>query len=244
MLFAGKHTATLLLVSAIVALSAGRVLGDTVVLKHAGGGLEMRGNLISFDGKNYVIESDVLGRITLPSSNFVCEGQGCPRSVAALDVAAPTADVVNIRGSNTVGARLMPSLLRRYAASIQKEVKELGDDGGDLRLDLQDTSGKSVTTIDLRRRGSDTAFPALASREAQIGMSDRPITDQEIGTLAKAGFPEMNRPKHEHVIGLDGIVIITSLRNFVASLSIDHLSMIFAGEIQDWSALGLPAGEN
>ncbi len=243
MLFAGKHTATLLLVSAIVALSAGRVLGDTVVLKHAGGGLEMRGNLISFDGKNYVIESDVLGRITLPSSNFVCEGQGCPRSVAALDVAAPTADVVNIRGSNTVGARLMPSLLRRYAASIQKEVKELGDDGGDLRLDLQDTSGKSVTTIDLRRRGSDTAFPALASREAQIGMSDRPITDQEIGTLAKAGFPEMNRPKHEHVIGLDGIVIITSLRNFVASLSIDHLSMIFAGEIQDWSALGLPPGK-
>ena len=72
-------------------------------------------------------------------------------------------------------------------------------------------------------------------------MSERPITDQELGTLAKAGFPDMNRPKHEHVIGLDGIVIITSLRNFVASLSIEHLSTIFAGEIQDWSAPGAEA---
>ncbi len=231
MRFAGKRAATLLLLSAIVALSAGRVLGDTVTLKHAGGGLEMKGNLISFDGKNYVIESDVLGRITLPSSNFLCEGQGCPRAVAALEAAPPAASVVNIRGSGTVGARLMPSLLRRYAASIQKDVKQLGDDLGDLRLDLQDSSGKSVTTIDLKRRGSETAFPALASREAQIGMSDRPITDQEIGTLAKAGFPNMNKARHEHVIGLDGIVIITSLRNFVASLSIEDLSKVFSGEI-------------
>jgi phosphate transport system substrate-binding protein len=243
MLFAGKRAATLLLLGAIVALSAGSVLGDTVTLKHADGGLKMRGELISFDGKNYVIESDVLGRITLPSSNFVCEGQGCPQTTAALGTEPPTASLVNIRGASTIGARLMPSLLRRYAASIQKEVKQVGDDGGDLRLDLQDSSGTSVATIDLKRRGSDTAFPALASREAQIGMSDRPITDQEIGALAKAGFPDMNRAKHEHVIGLDGIVVMTSLRNFVTSLSIEHISMIFAGEIQDWSALGLPAGK-
>ena len=243
MLVTGKRAAALLLFGTVVALSAGRVLADTVTLKHAGGSLEMRGTLISFDGKNYVIESDVLGRITLPSSNFSCEGDACPRAVAALDPAPPAASVLSIRGSGTIGARLMPSLLRRYAASIQKEVKQYGEDEGDVRLELQDTSGKSVATIDLKRRGSDTAFPALASREAQIGMSDRPISDQEIGTLAKAGFPEMNRPKHEHVIGLDGIVVITSLRNFVTSLSIEHLSMIFAGEIQDWSALGLPAGK-
>lgn len=243
MLFARKCPATLLLLSAMVILSAERALGDTVTLKHAGGGLEMRGNLISFDGKNYVIESEVLGRITLPSSNFMCEGQGCPRAVAVLEAAPAPTSVVNIRGSNTVGARLMPTLLRRYAASIQKEVKQTGDDAGDVRLELQDTGGKSVATIDLKRRGTDTAFPALASREAQIGMSDRPITDQEIGTLTKAGFPEMNRPKHEHVIGLDGIVIITSLRNFVSSLSVEDLSKVFSGEIQDWSALGLPAAK-
>ena len=87
-LFAGKRAATLLLLSVFIALSTRSVLGDTVTLKHAGGGLEMRGNLISFDG--IVIESDVLGRITLPSNNFACEGQACPRAVAALDAAART----------------------------------------------------------------------------------------------------------------------------------------------------------
>ena len=90
MSFAGKRAATLLLLSVLIALSTRSVLGDTVTLKHAGGGLEMRGKLISFDGKNYVIESDVLGRITLPSNNFACEGQACPRAVAALDAAART----------------------------------------------------------------------------------------------------------------------------------------------------------
>ncbi len=35
---------------------------------------------------------------------------------------------------------------------------------GHLWLDLQDNSGKSVAIIDLKRRGSDTAFPADAHR--------------------------------------------------------------------------------
>ena len=241
MLFTGKGAATLRLLSAIIALCAGgRALGDTVTLNHSGGGLEIRGKLISFDGKNYVIESEVLGMSTLPARDFVCVGQACPQAVAALEAAK---SVVSIRGSSTVGMRFMPLLLQRYAASIQKEVKQQGDDTDELRMELQDPAGKNFATVSLKRQGSDTAFPALASREAQIGMSDRPITDQEVGTLAKAGFPAMNRPKNEHIIGLDGIMVITSLRNFATSLSVEHLSMIFGGEIQDWSALGLPAGK-
>lgn len=240
MRFAGRDAAALLLAGAIVAFHAGAVLGDTVTLNHTSGGMEVRGKLISFDGKNYVIQSDDLGLATLTARDFVCVGKSCPQAVAALE---PDPNVVNIRGSSTVGTRLMPSLLRRYAESIQKEVKQQGDDSGDLKLEIQDGTGKHFATIDLQRHGSDTAFAALAAREAQIGMSDRPITDQEIGVLAKAGFPAMNRPKNEHLIGLDGIVIVTSLRNVVTSLSVDYLSMIFAGEIQDWSALGLPPGK-
>jgi phosphate transport system substrate-binding protein len=240
MLFAARRAARLLLLSAIVAFSPETVLGETVTLNHTSGGMEIRGNLISFDGTNYVIQSDTVGLATLAARDFVCVGRACPNAVATLGAAQ---SVVNIRGSSTIGLRLMPSLLRRYAASIQKDVKQLGDESGDLRLELRDGAGKSFATIDLKRHGSDTAFPALASREAQIGMSDRPISDQEIGALTKAGFPAMNRPKHEHVIGLDGIVVVTSFRNFVASLSIEQLSMIFAGEIQDWSALGLPPGK-
>lgn len=137
----------------------------------------------------------------------------------------------------------MRPLLRRYAASTQKDVKQQGEDEGDLLLEMQDGSGKGVATIDLKRRGTDTAFPALAANEAQIGMADRPISDQEIGLLAKAGLLQMNKPKHEHIIGLDGIVLIASMRNAVTSLSVEHISMIFSGEIQDWSALGLPAGK-
>ncbi len=239
MLFSGRGAATLTLLGAVMVFSAASVRGDTITLNHISGGMEVRGKLISFDGKNYVIESDTLGLATLDAADFVCVGKGCPQTVAALDTAQT---VLNIRGSGTVGTRLMPELLRRYAAKIQKDVKQQSDEAGELRMELQDPSGARFVTIDMKRQGSDTAFRALASREAQIGMSDRPITNQEVGALAKAGFPAMNRPKNEHIIGLDGIVVITSLRNLADAISVEHLSMIFAGEIQDWSALGLPAG--
>jgi phosphate transport system substrate-binding protein len=239
MRFTGRGAVALLLGSVVVAFSAAAVRADTLTFNHSSGGLEIRGTLLSFDGNFYVVHSDAYGLATLPARDFVCVGQTCPHAVASLEAAR---SVVNIRGSSTVGTRFMPMLLRRYAASIRKEVKQEGNDAGELRLELRDPGGSRFATIDLTRQGSDAAFPALASREAQIGMSDRPITQQEVGALAKAGFPAMNRPKHEHIIGLDGIVVITSLRNFATSISVEHLSMIFAGEIQDWSALGFPPG--
>jgi phosphate transport system substrate-binding protein len=238
--------AAALLGASTVALSgAAPALADPVTLKLSGGGPELHGPLVSFDGKNYVIDAEVIGRTTLAAGDVVCVGKACPQAVAALDKAPPTAaSVLNIRGSDTVGTRLMPELVRRYATSIQKEIKQQGEETGDLHIELQEPGGGArYATIEMKRQGSDTAFAALAAREAQIGMSDRPITDLEIGALAKAGFPGMNKPKNEHIIGLDGIVVITSLRNYASSLSLEHLSMIFAGEIQDWSALGLPAGK-
>jgi len=236
--------AALLWASTVALCGTAPALAETVTLKLSGGGPELRGPLVSFDGETYVIDAEVIGRTTLAARDVVCVGQGCPRAVAALATAPSSPEsVLSIRGSGTVATRLMPELVRRYATSIQKEVKQQGEETGDLRIDLQEPGGGRYATIEMKGQGSDTAFAALAAREAQIGMSDRPITDKEIGTLAKAGFPGMNRPKHEHIIGLDGIVPITSLRNYVSALSLEHLSMIFAGEIQDWSALGLPAGK-
>src|SRR5262249_38734880 len=48
--------------------------------------------------------------------------------------------------------------------------------------------------------------------------------------------------EHEHVVGLDGIVVIVSPRNPVAKLSLEQLQGIFSGAIFDWSQIGGAAG--
>jgi phosphate transport system substrate-binding protein len=52
----------------------------------------------------------------------------------------------------------------------------------------------------------------------------------------------MRSAEHEHVVGLDGIVVIVSPRNPVTRLSLEQLQGIFSGAISDWSQIGGAAG--
>jgi phosphate transport system substrate-binding protein len=214
---------------------------NKVELKLNEGGQAIAGKLQGFDGKNYVVDTDFLGVVRIDANKVSCLGSACPKSPAVKSLRFDNG-ILAIRGSNTTGTRLLPALIRDYAAKTGTELKSKDGGNGDVVYDLLRNDGTAELTIDMQRRGSGTAFPALASGEADIGMADRSISDDEIGLLANAGFPQMNRPTHEHVIGLDTIVAITSPKNDVKSLSLTDLSGIFSGEIQDWSELGFPPG--
>jgi phosphate transport system substrate-binding protein len=100
-----------------------------------------------------------------------------------------------------------------------------------------------VALFDLKRYGTPTAFTALENGSAQIGMASRPINDEEATRLIRAGTPNIRSPQQEHVLGLDGLVVIVAQDNPAVSLSIDNIAKIFAGEITDWQQVGLPPGK-
>jgi phosphate transport system substrate-binding protein len=52
----------------------------------------------------------------------------------------------------------------------------------------------------------------------------------------------MRSPQHEHVLALDGLLVIVAQDNPAVSLSIDNIAKIFSGQITDWSEVGLPPG--
>src|SRR5262249_15465146 len=54
--------------------------------------------------------------------------------------------------------------------------------------------------------------------------------------------PNIRSPQYEHVLGLDGLVVIVAKDNPAVSLSIDNIAKVFAGQITDWSQVGLPPG--
>lgn len=116
---------------------------------------------------------------------------------------------LRIRGSDTLGAKLIPSL----AESFKK------------------TGGK--VSFDIAAEGSSTAFTNLASGTAEIGMSSRKVKADE-RTLCRSKGIALN----EIEIAWDMITIVVNAKNPVADLSKKQIMQIFAGDITDWSEVG------
>lgn len=217
--------------------------GRPVVLRAKSGAFEFAARLRSYDGRVYVIQS-AMGTLALDAQLYDCQGEGCPagnkpaEAAAARPAAGPAQ--VGIHGSGTIGGSLLPGLLRGYAASLGGAAEEGGTDrDGEVTIRVTGGPGKpDLAHVNVKRLGSVTAFPALASGAAEIGMADRAATEDEQRSLNVPGQP----PLREHVLGLDGLVIIVARENKVEALGMDQVARIFAGEITDWSALGQAAG--
>ncbi len=74
--------------------------------------------------------------------------------------------------------------------------------------------------------GSSTGVAGAGDKTLDIGLSSRPLKDEEKATLT------------ETVFALDGIAIIVNNANTVEDLSLSQLSAIYKGEVTNWSEVG------
>lgn len=221
---------------------ASPVFSKQISLRLRTGSLTIVGKLLSFDGEKYLVETKSLGVVTAKADEFACIKGDCPE---ASDAGARTSDneVLRIKTSTTISTRLIPELVRGFAANMGASAKSLDESADNTVFEIRGKDGTSVTTIAVQKGGSETAFSALAAGEADIGIADRPISDEEIGLLTNAGFPQINQPGYEHAVGFDSIVIIISSKNTLDLMSVDNISRIFSGEIRDWSEFKLPSSK-
>jgi phosphate transport system substrate-binding protein len=158
------------------------------------------------------------------------EGEGAPEAFV-------------IQGSNTIGARLMPALVEAFASSIgAKPVTLVGNQPEEVAIRLQTQAGGTLASIGVHAHGSGTAVPGLIKKEALLGMLSRPIDAKEIEALKAAGIADLRGTEAEHVLALDGVLVLTAPDNPLRSLSLDQLAKIFSGSVTDWSAVGGRAG--
>lgn len=230
-----------------LATRSGPAEAAEITLRLKGGGFQLTGELKEYDTSKYVIENRSFGTMTLDATRFDCIGQGCPRAAyaapAALSLAVSRSKTIRIHGSDVVGAELMPLLVQGYADSIgAKAVKAVGANPLEMQIRLTDANENEIATVELQRYGTEQAIAGLANGTVQIAMADRPITGEEEAQLASGGLPNIRSAAHEHVIALDGLVIVVSDDNPAVSVSVDHIARIFAGEITDWQDIGLPPG--
>jgi phosphate transport system substrate-binding protein len=142
-----------------------------------------------------------------------------------------------LHGSNTVGERLAPRLVTAYLT--EKGVTHITSVAGETPVEKTIRGllhGKEIS-VEIHAHGSSTAFEGLRNQSADIGMSSRRIKEQERNSLQPL-LGDLSSSGSEHVIGLDGLAIITHPGNPVNSLSLQQLVAIFSGEVTDWSQIG------
>lgn len=222
------HFPPILKLAASIALAAafacGPALGEEVTLTSRGGGLTLKGELISSGSGSFVVKSG-FGLVTVQSSNFDCVGPACP---------AASAGAVAIHGSNTIGAQLMPDTIERFGEKEGYTLEKIvGADPEQVAYKLYSSDGKEAGFIELESHGSNTAPVDLREGKAQIGAMSRPIKPEEVKAITASGFELQT-----HVFALDGIVILVSPQNPIRALTLDQIAKIFAGSIKDWSEVG------
>jgi phosphate transport system substrate-binding protein len=124
------------------------------------------------------------------------------------------ADRLVIKGSDTLGAKLVPQLAEQFKAQ------------------------HPGTTFDIAAEGSTTGIAAIIDGTAEIGMSSRRAKSAEVGTATAKG-----RNMKPTIVAYDGIAVIVNSANPVKSLTKKQVEQVFTGDVTDWSAVGGSGGK-
>src|SRR5438046_2781338 len=137
-------------------------------------------------------------------------------SLVALSVAfsVTRADTLVIKGSDTLGAKLVPQLAEEFKAQ------------------------HPGTTFNIAAEGSTTGIAAIIDGTAQIGMASRPTKPEEVAAAKAKGVNFK-----ETIVAYDGIAVIVSTANPIKALTKKQVKQIFTGDVTDWSAVGGSGGK-
>ena len=114
-----------------------------------------------------------------------------------------------IKGSDTLGAKLVPQL---------KEQFRVANPG---------------VNFEIAAEGSSTGISAIISSTADIGMSSRAVSAQEI-SQGKANGVDIKTI----LVAYDAIAVIVNKDNPIDELTAEQVHLIFTGQIDNWTAAG------
>src|SRR6184192_2435734 len=124
------------------------------------------------------------------------------------------ADKLVIKGSDTLGAKLVPQLAEQFKAQ------------------------HPGTIFDIAAEGSTTGIAAIIDSTAQIGMASRRAKPAEIAAASAKGVNL--KPT---IVAYDGIAVIVNAANPIKGLTKKQVEQIFTGDITDWSGVGGSGGK-
>ncbi|WP_081892199.1 phosphate ABC transporter substrate-binding protein [Verrucomicrobium sp. BvORR106] len=132
-------------------------------------------------------------------------------AVALCSATVPAAEPIRIRGSDTLGAKLVPLLCEGYRRA-HPELRQ---------------------GFDIAAEGSGTAFNGLLEGSADLGMSTRLIRSEESTAFATKGL-KLDRI----TLAIDAFAIAVHESNPVSNLTSSQLEGVFTGDLTHWNQVG------
>ncbi|AHM03372.1 OmpA domain protein [Roseibacterium elongatum DSM 19469] len=204
-----------------------------VELRSFDGSVTLDGNLISYDGAYYRVETQ-FGPMTISAQGVSCAGPGCP------DLTTFVAEA-RIAGAATVADGLIPALLEGFA-DIQGMTltRGAGAADGPQVFTLSRRDGSPAARFHVTPSTTDQGFLALLNGETDIALALRePNSAERRAAMAQApDDPPLER--RVRVLALDALVPVVSHENPIDALSLPDLARLFSGDIVSWADLDGP----
>lgn len=207
---------------------------DEITLQGQGGSMTLTGELVEYTNGYYRIAT-ALGEFNIDETTVECIGDGCPQAILQ--------DGLSIAGSDTIGAELMPLLVRamnEYSGNVVLASAGASEAERIYRAVADEGFGDELGSIRIEDRGSSTGFRALLDGTAQIAMSSRPVRRSEAEAMIDAGLGDPRDIEQEHELAVDGLLIAVSPNNPVSDLTEDQVAALLSGAIDNWSQVGGP----
>ncbi len=216
--------------AAALALLGSAVFSQTVTLNSLDGTLSITGELLDYSDDTYTVVSQI-GNLRVSAEMVECIGEACPSLL-------PRYSEFTISGSRTLALRLMPSLLDGFSASLGLDVTQQTDENGNPQVLFSGENGEDVAKITFAMQGSSAGLRDLISGTASLALTTRVARPAEVSAFSAAGLGNIRAAQNEHILALDGIVIVVSGKNRVRIIGNADLAAIFSGRIGDWAQLG------
>lgn len=128
---------------------------------------------------------------------------------ALLSAGSLQAQKLVIKGSDTLGAKMVPQAAEAFRAKNPGVVFEIAAEG------------------------STTGLAAIIDGTAQIGMSSRRARPTEMSAAQVKGVS-----MKPIIVSYDGMAVIVNERSPITQLSLRQVEQIFTGDVTDWGAVG------
>lgn len=131
---------------------------------------------------------------------------------------AYAAETIVIKGSDTLGAKMVPQLAEAFKAKMAAHGVEVA--------------------FEIAAEGSSTGVASVIDGTAEIGMSSRDPEGKEVANAKSKGVDMKTI-----TVAKDGIAIIVNEANPLNSISIEEIELIFSGDVTDWSFVTAQTGD-
>jgi len=126
-------------------------------------------------------------------------------------------ETIVIKGSDTLGAKMVPQIAEAFKAKMAKQGVEVA--------------------FEIAAEGSSTGVASVIDATAAIGMSSRDPKAKEIAKAKTKGV-DMNTI----TVAKDGIALIVNEASPLEGIALEEIELIFSGDVTDWSGITAQTG--